>query len=105
VTGLSGSGPAYVYVMVEAMADAGVMLGLGREQALALAAHTVAGAARMIIDTGQHPAQLKDMVTSPGGTTAAGLLALENSGFRAALMQAVKAAAERCRELGSEKKK
>ncbi len=104
VTGLSGSGPAYVYVMIEALADAGVMMGLTREQALSLASHTVAGAAGMVIQTGSHPAQLKDQVTSPGGTTAAGLFELEKNGFRKALQKAVKAATLRSQELGKGKK-
>jgi len=100
VTGLSGSGPAYVYVMIEAMADAGVRVGLPRDAALSLASQTVAGAAEMVLESGQHPAALKDQVTSPGGTTIAGLDALERAGFRSALIDAVKAAAKRSEELG-----
>lgn len=99
VTGLSGSGPAYVYLFIEALSDGGVKMGLPRDVALQLAAQTVAGAARMVLQTGQHPGVLKDMVTSPGGTTIAGLHALEHGAFRAAVMDAVQAAAERARAL------
>jgi pyrroline-5-carboxylate reductase len=100
VTGLSGSGPAYAYLMVEALADGGVLMGLPRDLALRLAAQTLAGAAEMVLQTGQHPGPLRDAVTSPGGTTIAGLEALENGGLRAALIGAVRAATERSRELG-----
>lgn len=99
VTGLSGSGPAYIYLMIEAMSDAGVRVGLPRDIALKLAGQTVLGAARMVVETGEHPARLKDQVTSPGGTTIAAIDVLEHSGFRSALMEAVKAAAKRAEEL------
>jgi pyrroline-5-carboxylate reductase len=100
VTGLSGSGPAYVFMAIEAMADGGVRAGLARDVALELAAQTVFGAAKLVLETGEHPAKLKDMVTSPGGTTIAGVSALEREGLRHALMSAVEAAAARSKELG-----
>ena len=103
VTGLSGSGPAFIYVVIEALADAGVLMGLPRDLALKLAAQTVAGAAEMVLQTGRHPAALKDEVTSPGGTTIAGLEALEAAGMRSALHRAVRAATERAREIGQTK--
>jgi pyrroline-5-carboxylate reductase len=101
VTGLSGSGPAYVYLMIEALADGGLKQGLGRADAIRLAAQTVLGSARMVLETGLHPAVLKDMVTSPGGTTIAGLAELERHAVRSALIDAVTAATERATELGN----
>ncbi len=102
VTGLSGSGPAYVYQFIEALSDGGVASGLPRDTATRLAAQTVLGAARMVLETGQHPGVLKDMVTSPGGTTIEGIHALEEGGLRGTVMNAVRAATERSKELGRE---
>jgi pyrroline-5-carboxylate reductase len=100
VTGLSGSGPAYVFLVIEALADAGVKVGLARHVAQDLAAQTVLGAAKLLIDTGEHPGRLKDQVTSPGGTAIVGLHTLEAGGLRTTLMDAVEAATKRSRELG-----
>ena len=102
VTGLSGSGPAYVFVMIEALADGGVRMGLPRETAQLLAAQTVAGAARLVMESREHPGVLKDRVASPGGTTIAGLHELERGCFRGTLISAVEAAAMRSAELGVE---
>ena len=100
VNGLSGSGPAYVYLVIEALADGGVLMGLPRKLAASLAAQTVLGAAETVRQTGRHPAELREAVASPGGTTMAALEALERSGARAAFMGAVRAATERAREMG-----
>ena len=101
VTGLSGSGPAYIYTVIEALADGGVLMGLPRATALRLAAQTVAGAAEMVLETGKHPAALRDEVTSPGGTTIAALEKLEQHGLRNAMIQAVRAATEKSKALGA----
>jgi pyrroline-5-carboxylate reductase len=100
VTGVSGSGPAYVYTVIEAMAAGGVQQGLAMDVALALAAQTVFGAAKLVMESGEHPALLRDKVCSPGGTTIEGVKTLEKKGLRAALMEAVSRAAQRSQELG-----
>ena len=100
VTGLSGSGPAYIFLIIDALADAGVKVGLSRDDALILASQTVLGAAKMLIETGEHPGKLKDMVTSPGGTAIAGLHTLEEGGLRTTLINAVEVATQRARVLG-----
>lgn len=100
VTGLSGGGPAYVFAMIEALADGGVLMGLPRSTSQLLAAQTMAGAARMVLEQGEHPGLLKDRVASPGGTTIAGLRRLEDGRLRATLMSAVEAATKRSQELG-----
>jgi pyrroline-5-carboxylate reductase len=100
ITGLSGSGPAYIFLIVEALADAGVKVGLAREDALFLSAQTVLGAAKLLMETQEHPGQLRDKVTSPGGTAIAGLATLEEGGLRTTLINAVEVATNRSRELG-----
>ena len=100
VTGLSGSGPAYVFLLIDALSDGGVAAGLKRDVATLLAAQTVYGAAKMVLETGKHPDVLRDQVTSPAGTTIAGVRVLENRGLRGALIDAVLAATEKSKELG-----
>ncbi len=100
VTGLSGSGPGYVFVLIDALTDAGVRVGLSRQNSLVMAAQTLLGAAKMVLETGEHPAKLRDMVTSPGGTAIAGIHILEQKGVRAALIDAVQAATKRSQEMG-----
>ncbi len=100
VTGLSGSGPAYIFTIIEALSDAGVKVGLSREVSDVLALQTVVGSARMVQETGMHPGELKSMVTSPGGTTIYGVHALEKGGIRSILMNAVEQATQRSQELG-----
>src|SRR5258708_34032618 len=102
VTGLSGSGPAYVMLMIEALADGGVKVGLHRDTALLLAAQTVFGSAKLLLDTGEHPGRLKDMVTSPGGTAIAGLHTLESGALRKTLIDAVESATNRAATLGAD---
>ena len=99
-TGLSGSGPAYIFLVIEALADGGVKMGLSRSRSMRLAAQTVYGAAKLLIETGEHPGRLKDQVTSPGGTAIAGLHTLEAGGLRTTLINAVEAATERAQALG-----
>ena len=101
ITGLSGSGPAYIFLIVDALADAGVKGGLSRQDSLFLAAQTLLGAAKLLIETREHPGQLKDKVTSPGGTAIAGLATLESGGLRTTLINAVEAATNRSKELGA----
>jgi len=100
VTGLSGSGPAYVFLILEALSDAGVKVGLSRRTSQLLAAQTLLGSAKLLLETNEHPGKLKDMVTSPGGTAITGLHTLEHGGVRTTLMNAVEAATRRSRELG-----
>jgi pyrroline-5-carboxylate reductase len=100
VTGLSGSGPAYIFLIIDALADAGVKVGLSRDDALILSSQTVLGAAKMLIETGEHPGKLKDLVTSPGGTAIAGLHTLEEGGLRTTLINAVEVATQRSEALG-----
>ncbi|MEI6519948.1 MAG: pyrroline-5-carboxylate reductase [bacterium] len=100
ITGLSGSGPAYVAILIEALADGGVLMGLPRQIALEFAAQTVYGTAKLILDSGEHPAVVKDAVCSPGGTTIEAVAALEENGFRSAAISAVRAATNRAKELG-----
>ena len=100
VTGLSGSGPAFVFALIEGLSDGGVLMGLDRQTSTMLAAQTVLGAAKMVLETGRHPGELKDMVTSPAGTTIAGMEALEEGGLRGLMMAAVRRATERSQELG-----
>ena len=100
ITGLSGSGPAYIFLIVEAMADAGVKVGLSRQEAFFLSAQTVLGAAKMLMETQEHPGQLRDRVTSPGGTAIAGLATLEEGGLRTTLINAVEVATNRSKQLG-----
>lgn len=101
VTGLSGSGPAFVFLVIESLSDAGVQLGISRKEASLLAAQTTFGAAKMLLETGRHPSELKDIVATPGGTTFAGLKMLEKGNFRSTIMDAVEAATVRSRDLGA----
>lgn len=102
VTGLSGSGPAFFFLMLDALSDAGVRVGFSRQNALLLSAQTMLGAAKMVLETGEHPGKLKDMVTSPGGTAITGVHMLETHSIRAALIEAVVAATARSRDMGKE---
>ncbi len=102
VTGLSGSGPAYIFLIIEALSDAGVKVGLHRDSAQLLAAQTVLGSAKLLLETGEHPGRLKDQVTSPGGTAIAGLHTLESGSIRKTLIDAVESATARSRQLGEE---
>ncbi len=104
ITGLSGSGPGYAFVLIDALADAGVRVGFSRQNAIMLAAQTLMGAAKMVLETGEHPAKLRDMVTSPNGTAIAGIQVLEQQGVRAGLINAVVAATARSREMGQKQK-
>ena len=101
ITGLSGSGPAYIFMIVDALADAGVKVGLSRKDALVLASQTILGSAKLLLETKAHPGELKDSVTSPGGTAIAGLHTLEKGGLRTTLINAVEAATNRSKELGA----
>ena len=100
ITGLSGSGPAYIFLIVDALADAGVKVGLSREDALFLSTQTILGSAKLLLETKEHPGRLKDMVTSPGGTAIAGIHTLEKGGLRTTLINAVEVATQRSKELG-----
>ena len=100
---LSGAGPGYAFVIIDALADAGVLIGLPRKMAIEAAAQTLYGAARMVLETGRHPAQLRDEVTSPGGTTIAGIYAMEKRGLRAALIDGVKACLDKSDEMSRKK--
>jgi pyrroline-5-carboxylate reductase len=103
ITALSGSGPAYVYIIIEALADGGVLMGLPRDLSLEFAARTVLGSAKMVLESNKHPGELKDMVTSPGGTAIRGIEVLENRGIRGIIMNAVKEAANRSQEINSQR--
>lgn len=98
VVAVSGSSPAYIYMLIEAMADAAVAQGMQRAQAYRFASQAVLGSAKMVLETGKHPGELKDMVCSPGGTTIAAVMELEKTGFRSSIMEAMRVCAEKCRE-------
>ena len=100
-TGLSGSGPAYIFIIVEAMADAGVKMGLSRKDSLFLSTQTVLGAAKLLLESKEHPGQLKDRVASPGGTAIAGIHTLEQGGLRTTMINAIESATKRSKELGA----